>query len=320
MKCIVTGAAGFIGSTLTKKLLDSGWEVVGVDNFADFYPRAMKEMNLESIRGRETFRLVEEDLVTCDLDPLFQGIDAVIHLAAQAGVRTSWGKEFRTYTDSNILATQRLLEASRGKGLQRFVYASSSSVYGETQVLPLHEAAPVLPLSPYGVSKLAAERLCRLYWKNFDVPTISLRYFTVYGPGQRPDMSFHRFIKAMLTGGSFRIFGTGEQTRDFTFVEDAAEVTMNAITRGAAGGVYNIGGGNRVSLKEVVDLMAALTSTKPDFQFQDFEKGDMMHTMADATLAREELGYLPRTDIEAGLKAEIDWLKRLLGKEGGPCP
>ena len=316
MKCIVTGAAGFIGSTLTKKLLDSGWEVVGVDNFADFYPRSMKEMNLESIRGRESFQLVEEDLVTCELDPLFDGVDAVIHLAAQAGVRTSWGSEFRTYTDSNILATQRLLEASRGKALRRFVYASSSSVYGETQVLPLHEAAPVLPLSPYGVSKLAAERLCRLYWKNFDVPTISLRYFTVYGPGQRPDMSFHRFIKAMLTGGSFRIFGTGEQTRDFTFVEDAAEVTMNAITRGAAGGVYNIGGGNRVSLKEVVELMAALTSTKPDFQFQDFEKGDMMHTMADATLAREELGYLPRTDIEAGLKAEIDWLKRLIGKEG----
>jgi len=289
---------------------------VGIDNFADFYPRSMKEMNLESIGGRESFRLVEQDLVTCELDPLFEGVDAVIHLAAQAGVRTSWGREFRTYTDSNILATQRLLEASRGKGLQRFVYASSSSVYGETQVLPLHEAAPVLPLSPYGVSKLAAERLCRLYWKNFDVPTISLRYFTVYGPGQRPDMSFHRFIKAMLTGGSFRIFGTGEQTRDFTFVEDAAEVTMNAITRGAAGGVYNIGGGNRVSLKEVVELMAALTSTKPDFQFQDFEKGDMMHTMADATLAREELGYLPRTDIEAGLKAEIDWLKRLIGKEG----
>jgi len=316
MKCIVTGAAGFIGSTLTKKLLDRGWEVVGIDNFADFYPRSMKEMNLESIRGRESFQLVEEDLVTCELDPLFDGVDAVIHLAAQAGVRTSWGSEFRTYTDSNILATQRLLEASRGKALRRFVYASSSSVYGETQVLPLHEAAPVLPLSPYGVSKLAAERLCRLYWKNFDVPTISLRYFTVYGPGQRPDMSFHRFIKAMLTGGSFRIFGTGEQTRDFTFVEDAAEVTMNAITRGAAGGVYNIGGGNRVSLKEVVELMAALTSTKPDFQFQDFEKGDMMHTMADATLAREELGYLPRTDIEAGLKAEIDWLKRLIGKEG----
>jgi len=316
MKCLVTGAAGFIGSTLTKKLLDRDWEVVGIDNFADFYPRSMKEMNLESIRGRESFQLVEEDLVTCELDPLFDGVDAVIHLAAQAGVRTSWGSEFRTYTDSNILATQRLLEASRGKALQRFVYASSSSVYGETQVLPLHEAAPVLPLSPYGVSKLAAERLCRLYWKNFDVPTISLRYFTVYGPGQRPDMSFHRFIKAMLTGGSFRIFGTGEQTRDFTFVEDAAEVTMNAITRGAAGGVYNIGGGNRVSLKEVVELMAALTSTKPDFQFQDFEKGDMMHTMADATLAREELGYLPRTDIEAGLKAEIDWLKRLIGKEG----
>lgn len=316
MKCLVTGAAGFIGSTVTRKLLDKGWEVVGIDNFADFYPRSMKEMNLENVLDRKGFRLVEEDLVTCDLEPLFDGVGAVIHLAAQAGVRTSWGREFRTYTDSNILATQRLLEESRGKDLQRFVYASSSSVYGETQVLPLHEDAPVLPLSPYGVSKLAAERLCRLYFKNFDVPTISLRYFTVYGPGQRPDMSFHRFIKAMLTGGSFRIFGTGEQTRDFTFVEDAAEVTMNAVVKGEAGSVYNIGGGNRVSLKEVVDLMAALTGTTPDFQFQDFEKGDMMHTMADASLAREELGYLPQTGIEAGLKAEIDWLKRLIEKEG----
>lgn len=316
MKCLVTGAAGFIGSTLTKKLLAGGWEVVGIDNFADFYPRSMKEMNLDGIVGRDDFRLIEEDLVTCELEHLFEGVGAVIHLAAQAGVRTSWGTEFRTYTDSNILATQRLLEASRDKGLQRFVYASSSSVYGETQVLPLHEEAPVLPLSPYGVSKLAAERLCRLYWKNFGVPTISLRYFTVYGPGQRPDMSFHRFIKAMLTGGSFRIFGTGEQTRDFTFVEDAAEVTMNAVSSGEAGGIYNIGGGNRVSLKEVVDLMASLTSSTPDFKFQDFEKGDMMHTMADASLARKELGYEPRTGIEAGLRAEIEWLKKVLEKEG----
>jgi len=316
MKCLVTGAAGFIGSTLTRRLLDKGWEVVGIDNFADFYPRAMKEMNLEGIVGREGFQLVEEDLVDCELAPLFEGVGAVIHLAAQAGVRTSWGTEFRTYTDSNILATQRLLEAARGRKLKRFVYASSSSVYGETQVLPLHETAPVMPLSPYGVSKLAAERLCRLYWKNFGVPTISLRYFTVYGPGQRPDMSFHRFIMAMLTGGSFRIFGTGEQTRDFTFVDDIAEVTMDAVTEGSVGAIYNIGGGNRISLKEVVELMASLTGTSPNFEFQDFEKGDMMHTMADAALARKELGYTPKTDIEAGLKAEIEWLRRLLKREG----
>jgi UDP-glucose 4-epimerase len=166
------------------------------------------------------------------------------------------------------------------------------------------------------VSKLAAERLCRLYWKNFGVPTISLRYFTVYGPGQRPDMSFHRFIKAMLTGGSFRIFGTGEQTRDFTFVEDAAEITIAALAEGSTGAVYNIGGGNRVSLREVVDLMAKLTGSEPRFEFQDFEKGDMMHTMADTTLAGEELGYSPRTGIEAGLKAEIRWMEKLVEREG----
>jgi UDP-glucose 4-epimerase len=294
--------------------------VVGIDNYADFYPRAMKEQNLEGIIGREGFRLFEEDLVTCELDDLFEGVDAVIHLAAQAGVRTSWGREFRTYTDSNILASQRLLEAARGRNLRRFVYASSSSVYGETQSLPLHEDAPLLPLSPYGVSKLAAERLCRLYWKNFGVPTLSLRYFTVYGPGQRPDMSFHRFIRAMLTGESFRVFGTGEQTRDFTFVDDAVKVTMHAVTQGEAGGVYNIGGGNRISLKAVVELMASLTGANPKFEFQAFEKGDMMHTMADTTRAREELGYSPATGIEAGLEAEIAWMKNLLGREEQECP
>jgi UDP-glucose 4-epimerase len=316
MKCLVTGAAGFIGSTLTRKLLDRGREVRGIDNFADFYPRAMKEMNLSDIVDREGFELVEEDLVSCRLDTLMEGVDGVIHLAAQAGVRTSWGTEFRTYTDSNILATQRLLEAVRGGSVKRFVYASSSSVYGETQRLPLSEDVPLMPLSPYGVSKLAAEKLCRLYWKNFGVPTISLRYFTVYGPGQRPDMSFHRFIRAMLTGGSFRIFGTGEQTRDFTFVEDAAEVTIAALTEGSTGSVYNIGGGNRVSLKEVVDLMAKLTGCEPRFEFQDFEKGDMMHTMADTTFAGEELGYSPRTGIEAGLEAEIRWMQKLIEREG----
>jgi len=316
MKCLVTGAAGFIGSTVTRKLLDKGWEVRGIDNFADFYPRVMKEMNLSDIFDREGFELVEEDLVSCRLDTLMEDVDGVIHLAAQAGVRTSWGTEFRTYTDSNILATQRLLEAARGGSVQRFVYASSSSVYGETQRLPLSEEDPLMPLSPYGVSKLAAERLCRLYWKNFGVPTISLRYFTVYGPGQRPDMSFHRFIRAMLTGGSFRIFGTGEQTRDFTFVEDAAEVTVAALAEGSTGSVYNIGGGNRISLKAVVDLMAKLTGSEPCFEFQEFEKGDMMHTMADTTLAGEELGYSPRTGIEAGLDAEIRWMKKLVEREG----
>ncbi len=312
MRCVVTGAAGFIGSHLSRALLDRSWEVRGVDCFADFYPRQMKEANLADLRGREGFELMEEDLVTCDLGPVLEGADAVIHLAAQAGVRTSWGRDFKTYTDSNILATQRLLESCRHPWGGRFVFASSSSVYGETQDLPLGEEAPLLPLSPYGVSKLAAERLCRLYWKNFGVSTVSLRYFTVYGPGQRPDMSFHRFIKAMLTGETFRIFGTGEQSRDFTYVGDAVEVTINALTAGTPGTAYNVGGGNRVSLKEVVAIMARLTGAEPRIVYQEFEKGDMMHTMADASLAAEDLGYAPKVGIEEGLAAEVEWLRGVL--------
>jgi UDP-glucose 4-epimerase len=312
MVCLVTGAAGFIGSQLTKNLLQQGWRVRGVDNFADFYPRSMKEANIAEVKKNPAFELLEEDLVTCDLEPLFRDVKAVVHLAAQAGVRTSWGRDFKTYTDSNILATQRLLEACREGETERFVYASSSSVYGENQDLPLREDSLCLPLSPYGVSKLAAERLCRLYWKNFGVPTVSLRYFTVYGPGQRPDMSFHRFIRAMLLDETFRIFGTGGQTRDFTYVGDIADITAAALKSGSPGGVYNIGGGNRVSLKHVVDLMARLTDSRPRIQYQDFEKGDMMHTMADTELAGRELNYTPRTGIEEGLQAEIEWLKKLL--------
>jgi UDP-glucose 4-epimerase len=227
-------------------------------------------------------------------------------------VRTSWGTHFRTYTDTNILATQRLLEACRSHEVRRFAYASSSSVYGETQHLPLREDAPCLPLSPYGVTKLAAERLCRLYWKNFGIPTVSLRYFTVYGPGQRPDMAFHRLIKSLLLGERFTVFGTGEQTRDFTFVTDIADVTFRAVTGGVPGEAYNVGGGNRVSLNRVIELLAAITGREALVDRREFERGDMMHTVADATAAARDLGFTPRTTIEAGLAAEVDWLRSLL--------
>lgn len=312
MICLVTGAAGFIGSNLSRRLLEAGWQVRGVDNFADFYPRSFKDANLAPLQGDPRFQLVEADLVTADLGPLLSGADTVVHLAAQAGVRTSWGTHFRTYTDSNVLATQRLLEACRVHPVRRFVFASSSSVYGETQDLPLREDAPCLPLSPYGVTKLAAERLCRLYWKNFAIPTISLRYFTVYGPGQRPDMSFHRLIRALLRGERFTVFGTGEQTRDFTFVADIAEATVLALTAGNPGEAYNIGGGNRVSLNHVVRLLAGITGCEPLIDHRDFERGDMMHTMADAGRAARELGFAPRTGIESGLEAQVRWLRRLL--------
>lgn len=312
MICLVTGAAGFIGSDLCRKLLEAGWQVRGVDNFSDFYPRRFKELNISKIKGNPSFEFLEDDLVTADLEPLLAGADAIAHLAAQAGVRTSWGTNFRTYTDSNILATQRLLEACRRFPIRRFVFASSSSVYGETQDLPLREGAHCLPLSPYGVSKLAAERLCRLYWKNFGIPTVSLRYFTVYGPGQRPDMAFHRLIRALLGGENFTLFGTGEQTRDFTYVGDITAATVLALASGNAGEVYNIGGGNRVSLNRVVELLAGITGCRPRIDHRDFERGDMMHTVADATLAARDLGFTPQTGIEEGLEAEVRWFREVI--------
>jgi UDP-glucose 4-epimerase len=283
-----------------------------VDNFADFYPRSFKEANLDGLSGQAGFELVEQDLVTANLGELLKGVGAVAHLAAQAGVRSSWGTQFRTYTDTNVLATQQLLEACREHPVSRFAFASSSSVYGETQHLPLREDMPCLPLSPYGVTKLAAERLCRLYWKNFSIPTVSLRYFTVYGPGQRPDMAFHRLIRALLRGERFTVFGTGEQTRDFTYVDDIAEATWRALNGGTPGEAYNIGGGNRVSLNRVIELLSGITGREALVDRRDFERGDMMHTVADATLAAEDLGFRPATAIEDGLAREVAWLRSVL--------
>ena len=228
MKALVTGVAGFIGSTLATALTDRGADVVGADCFTDYYARSIKEQNLAVLRTRPAFRLVEAALQTVDLDDLLDGVTHVFHLAAQAGVRGSWGDQFRTYTTNNVDATQRLLEAVKDRPIERLVYASSSSVYGDVAAIPMREDAYLQPVSPYGVTKLAAEHLCHLYYLNYGVPTVSLRYFTVYGPRQRPDMGFHRFIRADLTGAPISLFGDGEQTRDFTFVADIVAATMAA--------------------------------------------------------------------------------------------
>jgi UDP-glucose 4-epimerase len=245
MKALVTGAAGFIGSTLSTALLDRKAAVVGIDCFTDYYARAIKEQNLEPLRSRSEFQFVEAALQTVDLEPLLDGVTHVFHLAAQAGVRGSWGEQFQTYTSHNVDATQRLLEMLTGRPIARLVYASSSSVYGDVAPIPMREDAYIQPVSPYGVTKLAAEHLCNLYHANHGVPAVSLRYFTVYGPRQRPDMGFHRFIRAALLGEPITLFGDGEQSRDFTFVDDAVGATMAAGDRGRPGTVYNIGGGCR---------------------------------------------------------------------------
>lgn len=308
MKALVTGAAGFIGSTLATRLVEAGHDVTGVDCFTDYYARAIKTSNLDALRSNPRFTFVEAPLQTADLAPLLDGATHVFHLAAQAGVRGSWGDQFRSYTSHNVDSTQRLLEALKGRPIERLVYASSSSVYGDRATIPMREDAMLQPLSPYGVTKLAAEHLCHLYSVNHGVPSVSLRYFTVYGPRQRPDMAFHRFIRAALTGGRITLFGDGEQTRDFTFVQDIVSATIAAGSRGTPGAVYNIGGGSRVTINHVLELVARLTGKSLDIQRLPAEKGDMRDTFADTSLARRDLGFAPSFTLEAGLAAEIEWL------------
>lgn len=311
MKVVVTGAAGFIGSHLTESLLADGHEVVGVDAFVDYYPRAAKEANLrqagEAFPTHLTF--LEGRLQDLDLAPLLEGAGQVFHLAAQAGVRASWGKDFALYTDHNLLATQRLLEAAVAAGVPRVVYASSSSVYGDARTLPLQEDAPCRPLSPYGVTKLAAENLALLYERNYGLPVVSLRYFTVYGPRQRPDMAFHRFLKAALDGAAIQVFGDGRQTRDFTFVDDIVRATRAAADQGRPGCVYNVGGGERIALNDVIDLIRNLTGRPLEVLRQSAQKGDMRDTLADTSAAQRDLAFRSTVSLRQGLAREWDWIK-----------
>ncbi len=308
MKALVTGAAGFIGSHLSEALLAAGADVTGIDVFTDYYARAIKEQNLSGLKGQPKFTFVEDALQTMALDPVLEGVTHVFHLAAQAGVRKSWGDDFRIYTSHNVDATQRLLEAVKGRPLTRFVYASSSSVYGDGVPIPMREDTYLQPLSPYGVTKLAAEHLCHLYWANYGVPAVSLRYFTVYGPRQRPDMAFHRFILAAYEGRPVTLYGDGGQTRDFTFISDVVAANLAAGDRGRPGAVYNIGGGSRVSLLDVLELVGRLTGRALRIDRAETQKGDMRDTFAETSRARADLGWSPRYTLERGLAEECAWL------------
>ena len=311
MKAVVTGAAGFVGSNLTTRLLDAGAHVTGVDCFTDYYARALKESNVNRFRDHPRCCFVETEIATADWTELLTDVTHVFHLAAQAGVRRSWGADFSVYTTCNVDATQVLLEACVGRSLERFVYASSSSVYGDGVAVPMREDARPQPLSPYGVTKLAAEHLCQLYFANHEVPTVSLRYFTVYGPCQRPDMAFNRFLRAIQRGQPVTLYGDGEQTRDFTYVDDAVSGTVAAANRGSAGRVYNIGGGARVSMNHVLDLMATVTGQVPVIARQPVQKGDMRDTYADTTLARQDLGFDPAVGLEDGIRSEHEWISTI---------
>jgi UDP-glucose 4-epimerase len=311
MNVLVTGAAGFIGSHLCGRLLDRGTRVTGLDCFTDYYPRPIKEANVATLTGRPGFSFVETTIQGADLARLLDGVTHVFHLAAQAGVRKSWGRDFQVYTVNNIEATQVLLEACVGRPIDRLVYASSSSVYGDRATIPMREDALPQPVSPYGVTKLAAEQLCHLYVVNHGVPATSMRYFTVYGPRQRPDMGFHKFLRAVLQGKPISVFGDGEQTRDFTYVDDAVSATIAASERGVPGRAYNIGGGSRVTVNQIVEMIGQVTGRAVRVERGPAQKGDMRDTYADTSLARADLGFSPSVSLLDGLAAEARWLESL---------
>jgi UDP-glucose 4-epimerase len=311
MVSVVTGVAGFIGSHLAERLIKEGHEVVGIDCFTDYYSRSIKEANVEKLLTLPGFTFIEGNLLTYKLHSLLNGANYIFHQAAQAGVRSSWGAEFEIYTNLNVLATQRLLEACKGFSIEKFVYASSSSVYGDSEELPIREETTLKPVSPYGVTKLAGENLCASYWKNHDIPIISLRYFTVYGPRQRPDMAFYKFMQALAKDREIEIYGDGTQTRDFTFISDAVEGNLLAMENNSLGEVFNIGGGSRVILNDVLHTLETITSRDAKTVYREVQKGDVRHTFAETSKARDILGYNPQIDLETGLLRQWEWFQLL---------
>ncbi len=313
MKCFVTGAAGFIGSHLCRRLLAEGHEVVGLDSFTDYYPRPVKEARVAPLRGVQGFTLVEGDILTADLEVLADGADIIFHQAAQAGVRASWGETFRIYTDNNVLATQRMLECARSVKPKKFVYASSSSVYGEGRDRPTREGDPKVPLSPYGVTKLAGEHLCHLYEHNFGVPTLSLRYFTVYGPLGRPDMSIWKFTLALLRGEELVVYGDGEQSRGFTYVDDVVEANLLAARSPLSDTVFNVGGASTVTVNQLIRMIERILGKKARVRHEAFAQGDARHTEADMTRTRKLLGLKARTPLSKGLPPAIQSVRDFHG-------
>ncbi|MCH5583810.1 GDP-mannose 4,6-dehydratase [Shimazuella sp. AN120528] len=311
-KILVTGCAGFIGSTLTERLLQDGLQVIGIDCFTTNYDREVKKRNLRWLIQQPRFHFLEQDLLTTDFNLILDGVDTIFHLAALPGVRTSWGADFRAYVDNNILTTQRLLESVKERtSIKKLVFSSSSSVYGGMNGPTAEDQIP-RPISPYGVTKLSAEQLCGLYHKNFGVPVNSLRYFTVFGPRQRPDMAFHRMIHRILREEPIPIYGDGQQSRDFTFVEDAVTANLLAAHSSVTGEVFNIGGISHLTINEAVQLMEKQTQKKAIRNFLPAQAGDPKHTWADISKARNILGYKPTFDVEKGIFLQIEEIKQLI--------
>jgi UDP-glucuronate 4-epimerase len=302
---LVTGCAGFIGSTLTEALLAEGSEVVGVDAFTDYYERPLKESALSDAREHSSFTLLEHDLATGVPGDALEGLDGIFHLAARPGVRASWGAGFEAYVSDNILATHAVADAARERGI-RLVFASSSSIYGDALAYPTPEDTPPSPISPYGVTKLACEHLLAAHARDSGLEHASLRYFTVYGPRQRPDMAFTRLVAALVDGTEFEVYGDGSQSRDFTFVTDAVAATIATMHDAPAGSTYNVGGGSESTLRDVVALIEDLAGRPLNIRYGERAAGDVKRTLADTSRIRSELGWQPRTDLRAGLAAQLD--------------
>jgi len=307
-RALVTGCAGFIGSHLCERLVADGVEVVGVDCLTDYYPSTLKLANVSRLHDEERFTMARCDLSQADLTPVLDGVDVVYHLAAQAGVRGSFGETFSTYVRHNIHATQRLMEAAIATARPpRVVYASSSSVYGSAESFPTAETVSPQPVSPYGVTKLATEGLAHAYHSSDALPVVGLRLFTAYGPRQRPDMAFTRFVLAALAGRPLEVLGDGHQRRDFTFVADVVDGILAAAAHGLPGRVYNLGGGTPVELRDVIATLRELVDRPLRVEHRPVARGDVRATCADGALARAELGFVPETPLREGLEAQVEW-------------
>jgi UDP-glucuronate 4-epimerase len=304
---VVTGCAGFIGSHLVDSLVRRGDTVVGIDSFSDYYPRALKQANLAPVMDDTRFRLVEGDLADISLEPLLEGAAGIFHVAAQPGVRGSWGDSFQIYAHDNVVASQRVFEAAGRLGM-RVIFASSSSIYGNAESYPVGEDSSPRPVSPYGVTKLTCEHLAGAYAAGFGLDVVVLRYFTVYGPRQRPDMAFARIANALSEGNTFRVFGDGEQSRDFTFVSDAVSAALLSMQEAPGGAVYNVGGGTEASMREVIQLAEDLSGERLNVQREDAATGDVRRTAADTQRIRHETGWAPSVSLEEGLRVQLEWM------------
>ncbi len=306
MPCLVTGVAGFIGSQLAEELLERGHSVIGVDCLTSYYGKSAKLQNLSKLIPEDGFTFIETDIAKADLSLMLEGVDYVFHLAGQPGVRPSWGESFSHYVDDNMVATQRLLEAAKKKKLKRFIFASSSSIYGDSERLPTPETITPNPVSPYGASKLFTESICHVYYRNFGLPTVGLRYFTVYGPRQRPDMAFNIFVRKISNGLPMEIYGDGMQSRDFTYVKDTVSATILSM-EGKPGSIFNVGTGIPSSIIDVISIIESMVGRKANTVYRERALGDVIRTCADISKIESELGYRPSVRLNEGLQEQITW-------------